>query len=100
MGTLMERRRAQPALSLMQQVSRSQPLRCMGSASQLVPACGAWLEGSCCARRVDARRWSDCRYWEAEVIPGEGLPASGEVVLNKARTAISSSVTAAAGRAI
>jgi urease subunit beta len=84
----------------MQQVSRSQPLRCMVSASQLVPACGAWLEGSCCARRVDARRWSDCRYWEAEVIPGEVFPASGEIVLNKDRTAISINVANTGDRPI
>src|SRR5260370_16270973 len=89
MGTLMERRRPQPGLSLMQQVSRSQPLRSMLSASELVSACGAWSEGSCCAQRVDARRWPDCRYWEADVIPGEAFPASDDIVLNKDRTAIS-----------
>jgi urease subunit beta len=84
----------------MQQVSRSQPLRSMLSASELVSACGAWPEGSCCAQRVDARRWSDCRYWEADVIPGEVIPASGEIVLNKDRTAISIEVANTGDRPI
>jgi urease subunit beta len=84
----------------MQQVSRSQHLRSMLSASELVSACGAWSEGSCCAQRVDARRWSDCRYWEADVIPGEVFPASGEIVLNKDRTAISIEVANTGDRPI
>src|SRR6476619_5147382 len=100
MGTLMERRRPQPGLSLMQRVSHSQPLRSMLSASELVSACGAWSEGSCCAQRVDARQWLDCRYWEADVIPGEVFPASDEIVLNKDRTAISVNVANTGDRPI
>jgi urease subunit beta len=49
---------------------------------------------------VDAQRWSDCHYWEVDVIPGEAFPASGEIVLNKDRTAISIEVANTGDRPI
>src|ERR1700747_1652996 len=100
MGTLMERRWPQPSLSPMQQVSRSELSRSTLSASQLASSSEAWPERSCCAQRVDARRWSDCPYWEADVIPGEVFPASDEIVLNKDRKAISIEVANTGDRPI
>jgi urease subunit beta len=84
----------------MQQVLRSEPWRSTLSASQLASSSEAWPERSCCAQRVDVRRWSDCPYWEADVIPGEVFPASDEIVLNKDRTAISIEVANTGDRPI
>jgi urease subunit beta len=84
----------------MPQVSSSEAQRSLLPASQLVFVYGAWSVGSCCVQRVDARRWSDCLYLEADVIPGEIIPASDEIVLNRDRKAISIEVANTGDRPI